>query len=284
MLSYRHGFHAGHHADVFKHIILTLLVRSLLHKEKPFFYLDTHAGAGRYNLGSEMARKNREYETGIARLWDKEDVPETVREYLLAVRTTNPGRELQWYPGSPRIVRPFLRSKDRMVLCELHPNEVKTLAVEFAGDPQAKVEHLDGYQALKALLPPAERRGLVHIDPAFELKDERRRLLEALQEGYRRWATGIFAVWYPIQDRYMADDFLRRLERSGIRKILSTEFSVLDPNDSLRMTGSGMAIINPPWQLEEQLKTLLPWLWEKLSQEGQGKWKLEWLVGEYAGK
>ena len=130
------------------------------------------------------------------------------------------------------------------------------------------------------MLPPAERRGLVHIDPAFELKDERKRLLEAIQEGYRRWATGIFALWYPIQDRYATDDFLHRLERTGIRKILVSEFSTLDPDDSLRLTGSGMAVINPPWHLEEQLKGALPWLWEKLSAEGQGSYKVKWLVGE----
>ena len=280
MLSYRHGFHAGHHADVFKHIVLTLLVRSLLHKEKPFFYLDTHAGAGRYPLQSAMARKNREYESGIVRLWGVEDAPGDVNEYLQAVRTTNPGDELQYYPGSPRIVRHFLRPKDRMVLCELHPNEVEILGAEFAGDRQVKVEHLDGYTGLKALLPPAERRGLIHIDPAFELQDERHRLLDALKEGYRRWPTGIYAVWYPIQDRYATDDFLRRLKRSGMPKILMAEFSILNQSDVLRLTGSGMVIINPPWQLDAQLKSLLPWLWGKLAVEGQGGYKLEWLAGE----
>jgi 23S rRNA (adenine2030-N6)-methyltransferase len=280
MLSYRHAFHAGNHADVFKHLILTLLVRALLNKDKPFFYLDTHAGAGRYNLKSDMARKNREYESGIARLWGEKDTPEAVQQYLAAVRTVNAGRELHWYPGSPRIVRHFVRPADRMVLCELHSSEVKVLSDEFAGERQVRVEHSNGYQGLKALLPPPERRGLVHIDPAFELKDERRRLLQAVQEGYRRWATGIFAIWYPIQDRHTTDDFLRRLERTGIRKILVAEMSILDPDESVRMTGSGMAIINPPWHLDEQLNGLLPWLWDKLTVEGQGRYRVEWLVGE----
>jgi 23S rRNA (adenine2030-N6)-methyltransferase len=279
MLSYRHAFHAGIHADVFKHLVLTLLVRALLHKDKPFFYLDTHAGAGRYDLASEMARKNREYETGIARLWHESDPPEAVRDYLAAVRITNPGRELRRYPGSPRIVRPFLRPHDRMVLCELHPNEAKVLAAEFAGDRQTRVEHLDGYQALKALLPPPERRGLVHIDPSFELKDERRRLLDAIKEAYRRWATGIFALWYPIQDRATANDFLRRFQRLGIPKTLVAEFTVL-PEEPFRLNGSGMIVINPPWRLDEQLQGVLPWLWEKLAVEGQGGWRVEWLAGE----
>ncbi len=280
MLSYRHGFHAGNHADVFKHLVLTLLVRSLLRKEKPFFYLDTHAAAGRYDLGSAMARKNREYETGIVPLWKVKDGPEAVRAYLEAVRALNPDGKPRFYPGSPRIVRHYLRPGDRMALCELHPNEVKTLGDEFAGDKQVKIHHLDGYQALKALLPPPERRGLVLIDPAFELSDERRRLLDALKEGYRRWATGIFAAWYPIQDRATADEFLRRFKKSGIHNVLAAEFSILDYDGTLRLNGSGMVIINPPWKLEEDLRSLLPWLWEKLAADGQGMWRVEWLVGE----
>ncbi|QSA98639.1 23S rRNA (adenine(2030)-N(6))-methyltransferase RlmJ [Methylococcus sp. EFPC2] len=280
MLSYRHAFHAGLHADAFKHLVLTLLVRSLLNKDKAFFYLDTHAGAGRYDLSSDMALKNREFETGIARLWGQGKVPAAVEDYLAAVRATNPADRLRWYPGSPRIVRHFLRPKDRMVLCELHPNEIKLLTSEFAGDGQVRVEQQDGYQSLKAHLPPLERRGLVHIDPSFERKDERRHLLAAVQDAYRRWATGIYAIWYPIQDRRATDDFLKRLERTGIRKILVAEFSILDRDESLRLTGSGMVIINPPWQLDEQLNTLLPWLWEKLSVEKQGGHRIEWLSGE----
>ncbi|HYE36717.1 23S rRNA (adenine(2030)-N(6))-methyltransferase RlmJ [Methylocaldum sp.] len=280
MLSYRHGFHAGNHADVFKHLVLTLLVRPLLNKEKPFFYLDTHAAAGRYDLGSAMARKNREYETGIGPLWKVKAAPEAVRDYFETVRAINSGDKLRFYPGSPRVVRHFLRPGDRMALSELHPNEVKVLGDEFAGDKQVKIHHLDGYQALKALLPPAERRGLVLIDPAFELRDERRRLLDAVKEAYRRWATGIFAVWYPIQDRATADDLLRRFKKSGIRNILAAEFKVLPDDEPLRLNGSGMIVINPPWRLDQQLNDLLPWLWEQLAIEKQGAWRVEWLVPE----
>ena len=282
MLSYRHGFHAGLHADVFKHLVVSLAVRALLGKEKPFFYLDTHAGAGRYHLGSEMARKNREYETGIGRLWNEANPPPAVREYLALVRITNPGRELRWYPGSPRIVRPLLRPRDRMVLCERHPSEARRLAAEFAGDRQVQVQPGDGYQALKALLPPLERRGLVLIDPAYELKDERRRLLEAIEAGYRRWATGMFAVWYPIQDRATAGDFLRRLARMGISKMLVAELTV-QPDEPFRLNGSGMVVVNPPWRLDERLNETLPWLWEKLAIEGQGSYRVEWLAGDGAG-
>ncbi|MGX2038657.1 23S rRNA (adenine(2030)-N(6))-methyltransferase RlmJ [Methylocaldum sp. MU1018] len=280
MLSYRHGFHAGNHADVLKHLVLTLLIRSLLRKEKPFFYLDTHAAAGRYDLGSAMARKNREYETGIGPLWKVEDAPEAVRNYLEAVRALNGGGKLRFYPGSPRIVRHFLRPGDRMALSELHPNEVKILGEEFAGDKQVKIHHLDGYQALKALLPPPERRGVVLIDPAFELKDERRRLLDAVKDAHRRWATGIFAVWYPIQDRAAADDFLRRFKKSGIRNILVAEFGILPGDEPLRLNGSGMIVINPPWRLDQHLNDLLPWLWDRLAIEKQGAWRVEWLAPE----
>ena len=279
MLSYRHAYHAGNHADVFKHWVLTLLVRSLLNKDKPFFYLDTHAGAGRYHLSSEMARKNREFDTGIGRLWREPHLPEALRPYLDAVRVTNPGRDLQWYPGSPRMVRPHLRESDRMMLCELHPSDSGIVAAEFAGDRQVRVEAMDGYQAIKALLPPPERRGLVHIDPPYELKDERRRLLGAVTEGYRRWATGMYAIWYPIQDRATADDFLRRFKRLGIPKVLAAELCVL-PDEPLRLNGSGMIIINPPWQLEQQLTETLPWLSDRLAQHRQGRWRVHWLAGE----
>lgn len=279
MLSYRHAFHAGIHADVFKHSILTLLVESLLQKDKPFFYLDTHAGPGRYHLDSAMARKNREYATGIGRLWQKDDPPGALRPYLDAVRAVNPGRQLRWYPGSPRIVRHFLRPHDRMFLHELHPTEARELRAEFAGDRQVRVENLDGYHGIKALLPPAQRRGLVFIDPAYERKDERRRLLAAIEEGYRRWATGLFALWYPIQDRATADDFLLRFGRLHLAKVLLAELTVL-PDQPFRLNGSGMIMINPPWRLDDDLTALLPWLWERLAVEEQGGWRVEWLAGE----
>jgi len=279
MLSYRHAFHAGNHADVFKHLVLTLLVRALLKKEKPFFFLDTHAGAGRYRLDGEMASKHREYQSGISRLWNHDTPPEAVAAYLDAVRTTNPGRELRWYPGSPRLIRHALREQDRMVLCELHPNDAQRLEQEFAGDRLVQVAAMDGYQALKARLPPRERRGLVHIDPAYELKDERRRVLDALADSHRRWATGIYAMWYPIQDRVTADLFRRRCQRLGLPRMLAVECCVM-PEEPLRLTGSGMILVNPPWQVDEQLRGLLPWLVSRLAAEGQGRWSIEWLAGE----
>ena len=166
-----------------------------------------------------------------------------------------------------------------MSLCERHPGDARLLAAEFAGDRQVRVESLDGYRALKALLPPRERRGLVLIDPAYELKDEHRRLLEAVREGYRRWGTGTFAIWYPIRERAEADDFLRRFRRLGMAKVLVAELSVTG-GDCSRLGGSGMIVINPPWRLDEQLLAVLPWLGDKLAAPGQGGWRVEWLAEE----
>ena len=280
MLSYRHAFHAGNFADVFKHLVLTLLVKAQLGKDKPFCYLDTHAGAGRYDLASGMARKNREYESGVACLWDASDVPEDVGDYLTALRSFNPTSNLQQYPGSPRIVRHFLRPGDRMILCELHPRDLDSLKDEFANDKQVSVHHLDGYQSLKAFLPPPERRGLVLCDPTFELKNERTRLLEALAVAWRRWPTGIYAVWYPVIDRPPVDWFHRQLKRSGIRKMLLAELRIFEEDVPLRLNGSGMILINPPWQLDERLVRLGPWLGKALSPEGEGSFRLEWLAPE----
>lgn len=280
MLSYRHAYHAGNHADVFKHLVLTLLVRALLQKEKPFCYLDTHAGAGRYDLGSEKARKNREYESGIGRLWNLARVPEAVSTFMEAVRAFNGAGPLRQYPGSPRLVRHFMRPQDRMVLCDLHSTEARVLKEEFEGDRQVSVHHIDGYHGLKAFLPPKERRGLVLCDPAFELKDERARLLEALGIAWKRWPTGVYAIWYPIQDLATADWFHRQLKRSGIRKILCAELRVFGEDLPLRMNGSGMVIINPPWHTADQLGTLGPWLHQALVPEGEGGFRLQWLAGE----
>jgi len=280
MLSYRHGFHAGNFADVFKHAVLSLLVQGFLRKDKPFLYLDTHAGAGRYDLGSVMAKKNSEFAGGIGRLWKQDEVPQTLRAYREAVAALNHGQALKLYPGSPRIVRHFLRAKDRMVLCELHSKEVEHLQQEFQADRRVSVHPMDGYQALKAFLPPLERRGLVLIDPAFELKNERASLLEALGQAYKRFPTGTYAIWYPIQDRQATDWFHRQLVRSGIRSVLLAELRIFDEDAPLRLNGSGMVIINPPWQLDEHLKSLGPWLWEVLSPEGLGGFRLDWLVPE----
>lgn len=280
MLSYRHGFHAGNFADTFKHLVLCSLIRALLRKNKPFCYLDTHAGAGRYDLFSTMAMKNKEFNGGISLLWNRHNLPEAVSYYLDAVRAINEPPTLRFYPGSPRLVRHFLRPNDRMILCELHSKEAQNLKIEFSGDRQAVVHATDGYQGIKAFLPPPERRGLVLIDPAFEIRNERSRLLEAAIMAYKRWSTGICAIWYPIQDRQTNDWFHRQLVRSEIRNLLVAELCIYNFDDPQRMNGSGLAIVNPPWQIDHELQELGPWLWQTLSVEGQGGFKLEWLAAE----
>jgi 23S rRNA (adenine2030-N6)-methyltransferase len=276
MLSYRHGFHAGNFADVFKHLALVMLVRALARKDKPFCYLDTHAGAGRYDLASVMAKKNREFEGGIERLRDAEDLPAAARLYMEAVRAFNSGSSLRFYPGSPRLVRHFLRPRDRMILCELHGTETEALQKEFAGDRQAAVHPIDGYQGLKAFLPPLERRGLVLIDPAYELQNERARALEALISAWKRWPTGVFAWWRPLQDGPTEDWLHRQLKKCGIPSILATELRIRDETSSLSMNGVGMILVNPPWRLDEELEQVGPWLWKRLSLDEEGGFRMEW--------
>jgi 23S rRNA (adenine2030-N6)-methyltransferase len=279
MLSYRHGYHAGNFADVFKHLVASLLVRALLRKDKPFYYLDTHAGAGRYDLASALAKKNREFEGGIERLRDcPADAPEAVRRYMDAVRALNAPDSLRFYPGSPQLIRHFLRPTDRMALCELHTTEIEALSQEFRGDKQATVYHQDGYQALKAFLPPKERRGLVLLDPAYELKNERASMLEALLGAYKRWPTGIFAAWRPLQDLASEEWLYRQIKKSGIPAVLTAELRIFDEALPKRMNGSGMLIINPPWRLEEELAQIGPWLWQRLSPQGEGGYHQEWLA------
>lgn len=274
MLSYRHIFHAGNFADVFKHAIVSLLLQALKRKDKPFFYLDTHAGSGRYDLQNNAARKNAEHLYGIVKLWAQNNPPTLLRPYLDTIAALNTPGDLRYYPGSPRLVRQLLRPTDRMVLCERHATDFDWLSKEFEGDSQASLHQQDGYQALKAFLPPSERRGLVLIDPAFELPDERERLLKALALAYRRWPTGIYAVWYPILDRDINNAFYRRLHDNGITKILIAELCVGPETSGLGMYGTGLAIINPPWQLDVELKTVLPFLQAVLAENNQGSWRL----------
>jgi 23S rRNA (adenine2030-N6)-methyltransferase len=281
VLSYRHSFHAGNFADVLKHAVLVLLLEALQRKDKPFFYLDTHAGAGRYDLNAPAAQKNREFADGIERILSLGDAPPELAGYLDAVRSSQgQGRRLRYYPGSPYIARRFLRSGDRMALTELHPSDFAALRGLFANDPQVQVENEDGYQAIKALLPPRERRGLVLFDPAFERKEESTRLLEALQTTQRRWASGTYALWLPILSHDIYAAFLRRVRETGIPKILRVELTIGPDSPLLGMCGTAMLVVNPPWKLDEQLSRLLPWLWQALSRHGFGGWRVEWLAGE----
>ncbi|OOR98000.1 23S rRNA (adenine(2030)-N(6))-methyltransferase RlmJ [Haemophilus paracuniculus] len=279
MLSYRHSFHAGNYADVLKHIVLTLILSALKQKEKGFFYLDTHSGVGRYSLLSAEAEKTGEYIEGIARLWDRTDQPEEVSLYLDEIKKINKGK-LRFYAGSPLLAVQQLRPQDRALLTELHPNDFPLLRNEFAKQPNVVTKRENGFQQLKSALPPKERRGLVLIDPPYELKEDYELVVKAIEEGYKRFATGVYAIWYPVVLRQHTKRIVKGLEATGIRKILQIELAVRPDTDQRGMTASGMIVVNPPWQLESQMKKILPYLTDVLVPEGTGSWNVSWIVPE----
>ena len=277
MLSYRHLFHAGSFADVFKHVLLTRLMVALNEKDKPYFYLDTHAGTGLYDLSHPWAQKGREFESGIKKLWDRKDIPAAMKPFMDIVRQENPDGHLRYYPGSPRIVRSMIRPIDRIALSELNKTDYAELQTLFAGDRRVNAQLLDGYQALKANLPPKERRGLVLIDSSFDRAREFARLAAALQDAHERWATGTYAIWYPMMGAGVIRGFERTIEQTGIRKVLQFELSIL-PEDASTMPGSGMIIVNPPWKFDTEMRTLLRWMWSVLTVKSAGGVKVHWLV------
>ena len=280
MLSYRHSFHAGNHADVLKHTVQSLIIESLKEKEKPFLYLDTHAGAGRYQLSGEHAERTGEYLEGIARIWAQESVPEELKTYLEAVSALNPRGDLRFYPGSPLIAAHLLRDHDKLNISELHPSDFPLLRNEFSRDNRARVVREDGYQQLKSQLPPLSRRGFVLIDPPYELKSDYQAVVKGIQEGHRRFATGTYAVWYPVVLRQQIKRMVKDFQATGIRKILQIELAVRPDSDQRGMTASGMIVINPPWKLESQMKSVLPWLHKVLVPEGTGHTLVEWITPE----
>ncbi|HFF4309167.1 TPA: 23S rRNA (adenine(2030)-N(6))-methyltransferase RlmJ [Vibrio cholerae O1] len=279
MLSYRHSFHAGNHADVLKHIVQSLILNSLQQKEKPFVYHDTHSGVGRYDLTHEWSEKTGEYKQGIARIWQQDNIPAELDSYLDTIRQLNQGETLRYYPGSPRVARAHLREQDRMVLTELHPSDYPLLEQEFHRDRQVSIYKEDGFARLKASLPPQERRGLVLIDPPYELAKEYRDVVRAIAQSYKRWATGIYAIWYPVVNRCDIDDMLEGLQGLEIRKILQIELGVAPDTNERGMTASGMIVINPPWTLESQMQTILPFLKQAIA-PATGHYKVEWVVPE----
>jgi 23S rRNA (adenine2030-N6)-methyltransferase len=279
MLAYRHLFHAGNFADVFKHSLLAQLVLGLEKKDKPFFVLDTHAGTGRYDLTHEWAQKNAEYRDGISLVWGRADAPNAFVPYFDAIRGENKVNELRFYPGSPRIVRRLLRPTDRMVLTELNRKDCDELHSLFEHDRQTKVQLMDGYQGLKAFLPPKERRGLVFIDSSFDRAREFERLVEGLKEAHRRFATGVYAIWYPLMEPTTMRAFERDLAETGIRKLLQLELSVLPDSWSGSLRGTGMLVVNPPYGFEEVARRMLDWLGPVLARDPAARTRVRWLAG-----
>jgi 23S rRNA (adenine2030-N6)-methyltransferase len=276
MLSYRHGFHAGNHADVLKHSVLVFLLDYLSRKSKPWQFVDTHAGAARYDLASEWARKHAEHESGIARLWQRTDLPPLLAEYVAHVRRLNPDGTLRSYPGSPQFALQCARRDDRLRLFELHPTESEVLRSHLAdagSRVQTKVQ--DGYAGLVAVLPPQTRRGLVLIDPSYEDKSDYVRVVAVLKEALKRFATGIYMVWYPLLQRPEARGFAESLERMAQAQgidWLNASLCVHAPTpDGFGMHGSGIFVLNPPWTLPEALRPALELLLAALGRDaGRG--------------
>lgn len=266
-MNYRHIFHAGNFADVFKHIILVALTKAFFRKDTAFCYLDTHAGVGSYDLSSGPAQKGKEYENGIRKILSAKNVPELVQDYLSLL----PDRKSRLYPGSPEIVRQLIRQQDRMVLSELHPDDYVTLKKHFAHNKQIAVHHQDAYLSLKAFLPPKEKRGLILIDPPYEQADEFAQLTTSLQEALKRFESGVYAIWYPIKHRPPIDRFYHQLKLKIERPMLACELSIYPDNQATQLNGCGMLIINPPFQLDQQLTPVVAWLWKQLSINQQGQ-------------
>jgi 23S rRNA (adenine2030-N6)-methyltransferase len=274
-LNYQHAYHAGNFADVFKHAILTLLLQSLLQKDKPFCYFETHAGMGLYDLQQTTAQKTQEYVNGILPLLQITNPPDFIQPYLQIVKDYNKTAEsLQYYPGSPLIARAFLRAEDRMILNELHPEIAQQLKLIFKQDKQVAIHHQNGYQALKALLPPLIKRGLVLIDPPYEEPHELQNLVAAMSIALQRWPMGIYALWYPLKNKLAIQTFLQQLKKKTQKELLIAEINLGEEEVKSALKSCGMVIINPPWQFELLLKNVTAWLWQTLSTNKQGNFQI----------
>lgn len=280
MLSYRHAFHAGNHADVLKHFVLVQLLEYFNQKDKPYWYIDTHAGAGCYSLDEAFARKNAEFEEGVGRLLGRKDVPKPLKSYLRLVRELNETGKLRLYPGSPCCAAPLLRDDDRMRLFELHPADNRLLRQTFEdANSKAIVLEQDGFTGINAFLPPPSRRALVLIDPPYEVKSDYRTVVSALKECLRRFPTGTYAVWYPRLQTMLSRELPDKLKRLPITSWLNVSLDVSTPSeDGYGMHGSGLFIINPPWTLPETLKTVMPWLVQVLGLDDGATFGLEYEI------
>ena len=280
-MNYRHAFHAGNFADVFKHAVLARIVVHLKDKPAAFRVIDTHAGAGLYDLAAPEPTRTAEWRDGIGKLVAAELAPavrDLLAPYLDTVAAHN-GERLTIYPWSPALAQSWLRPQDRLIACEREPTAAHALMQRLRGDNRVKAVEIDGYTALNAYVPPKERRGVVLVDPPFEQPDEFDRLAGGLAGAHRKWPTGIYVLWYPIKDDRQTEAFTRRFARLGIARVLRAELT-LPARDDSRLRASGLIVVNPPWKLEAELAILLPALAAALSGEGRGQARLSWLAGE----
>ncbi|HSX69607.1 MAG TPA: 23S rRNA (adenine(2030)-N(6))-methyltransferase RlmJ, partial [Pseudomonas sp.] len=255
------------------------IIALLSRKEAPFAYLDSHAGVGLYDLQGDQATRTGEWLEGIARLWDAPDLPDSTSDYFGVLRTLNPDGALRYYPGSPELARQLTRDHDRVLLNEKHPEDGQLLKDNMKGDRRVAVHLGEGWHVPRALLPAAEKRALLLIDPPFEKADELERCVTALDEAIGRMRQTVVAIWYPIKDERQLKRFYQGLEKSSAPKLLRVELFVHAPDDANRLAGSGLALANAPWGLEDELKQLLPWLAGKLAQS-QGSFRLDWLIAD----
>ncbi|MEO8756341.1 MAG: 23S rRNA (adenine(2030)-N(6))-methyltransferase RlmJ [Devosia sp.] len=281
-MNYRHAFHAGNFADVMKHITLTRLIEYLKLKPAAFRVIDTHAGLGRYSLTGDEARRSPEWQDGIGKLL-KASLPDKaaalIQPYLDVVAAENPNGTLARYPGSPLIARKLFRPQDRLSALELHPRDARELGKLFVGDVQARITALDGWLALNAYVPPKEKRGLVLIDPPFEEDDEWARLVDGLGKAHKKWATGLYALWYPLKEVREVNAFIADLKATGIPRMMRVELTIDRPTTPPKLYGSGLILVNPPFTLEAELNIILPALAKALA-EGRGGHRVEWVRGE----
>lgn len=284
-MNYRHAFHAGNFADVLKHVVLSRILVHLRAKPGAFRVIDTHAGAGRYDLSSNEAIRGGEWQDGIGRLIDAplpKPAAELLAPYLDVIRALNPSGQLRSYPGSPVLAQHFLRRQDRLIACELEPQAARSLRRVLGGDDRAKAIEIDGWTGLSAYIPPVERRGVVLVDPPFEQQGDYARLAGVLDIARRKWASGTYLLWYPIKGRPEPDTLAKRIRRLAVPKVMRVELTVAPLSDPTRLNGCGLILLNPPWLLEAELTRLLPVLAGLLVRSGKSTWRLDWLTPETA--
>lgn len=274
MLSYLHGYHAGNHADVLKHTVLTALLARLVAKEKPLRYVETHAGAGGYDLRSAQAKKTREHETGVARVWTATDAPPAVAHWLALAQRYNGEGALRRYPGSPWFARQSLRRTDDLFLFELHPAEHRALKQACEGDRRSRVLRENGLESCIGLVPPPSKRALTFIDPSYEVRDEHRDVIDTLTKLQKRFVTGTIAIWYPVIERRWVERYERAVRATGVDKLAVYELNVARERPQGGLVGSGMFVVNPPWQLDDDLAGALPWLAQRLGVNGDATFRI----------
>lgn len=279
-MNYRHIYHAGNFADVFKHIMLMRVISYLKQKDKPFFALDTHAGIGRYDLNSTEAKKTMEAEAGIGSLYNEETLPPAIGNYVALIRKFNENAPvISAYPGSPMIIKDMLRKGDRLVANELHPEDSRTLARILGQDRRVRVENMDGYTALRAFCPPDERRGVVLVDPPFEVTNEFDLMVRGLREAYTRWATGIYAFWYPIKSLRDIHSYHLDVRALQIPRCTAYDFLLRPADDPSVLNGCGMMLVNAPWVLADEMRAIAPVLVATLT-NGYGSFRITEITGE----